>query len=210
MFIMFVDIEGYNGKYKIDPNGSILNTKTNKLLKTNTNWFGYTMVILFKEGKPKRVRLHRLLAIHFIKNPKPESFNIVNHKDGNPSNNQLDNLEWCDQKHNIKQAYLLGRKEAPKNMLGKKVGLTSKFNNVYFCNTKKAWIANVEVIKEGVLFKKRKQFSLIKYPKNGELLAAQAVNKLIDEHSLVGKVKNTFNSKELKYLEEQNSDDVKR
>ena len=51
---MFVDIEGYNGKYKIDPNGSILNTKTNKILKVHHNWFGYTMVVLFKEGKSKK------------------------------------------------------------------------------------------------------------------------------------------------------------
>ena len=207
---MFVDIEGYEGKYKIDPNGSILNTKTNKILKVHHNWFGYTMVVLFKEGKSKKIRVHRLLATYFINNPKPEVFKIVNHKDGNPRNNQLSNLEWCDQKHNIKQAYLLGRKEAPKNMLGKKIGLTSRFNNVYFCKTKKAWIANVEVVKEGVLFKKRKQFSLIKYSQKGELLAAQEVNLFIDEYKLTGKEKNIFNSQELKVLEDLNNGNVTR
>ena len=207
---MIVDIEGYNGKYKIDPFGSILNTKTNKTLKVHHNWFGYAIVVLHKEGKGKRIRVHRLLAMYFINNPKPEVFKIVNHKDGNPRNNQLSNLEWCDQKHNIKQAYLLGRKEAPKNMLGKKIGSTSRFNNVYLCNTKKAWIANVEVVKEGILFKKRKQFSLIKYPKNGELLAAQAVNLFIDKYKLTGKAKNVFNSQELKVLEELNNGNVTR
>ena len=207
---MFVDIEGYNGKYKIDPNGSILNTKTNKVLKVHHNGFGYTLVVLFKEGKSKKIRVHRLLATYFINNPKPEGFKIVNHKDGNPRNNQLSNLEWCDQKHNIKQAYLLGRKEAPKKMLGKKIGLTSRFNNVYFCSTKKAWIANVEVVKEGVLFKKRKQFSLIKHSQKGELLAAQAVNLIIDKYKLTGKAKNVFNSQELKVLEELNNGNVTR
>ena len=32
----------------------------------------------------------------------------VNHRDGVKDNNQLENLEWCDQSHNMKESYRLG------------------------------------------------------------------------------------------------------
>lgn len=42
--------------------------------------------------------VHVLLANAFI--PNPNNLPLVNHKDENPSNNNLDNLEWCDYSYN--------------------------------------------------------------------------------------------------------------
>lgn len=52
------------------------------------------------------IAVHRLLAMAFI--PNPDNMTTVNHIDGNPSNNRLDNLEWLSQSDNSKHAHDLG------------------------------------------------------------------------------------------------------
>ena len=61
---------------------------------------GYLGVTLSIDGNGKHINkgVHRLMAETFIPNPK--NLPQVNHKDENPSNNCIDNLEWCDQKYN--------------------------------------------------------------------------------------------------------------
>ncbi|MDN6519214.1 MAG: HNH endonuclease, partial [Enterococcus sp.] len=48
-------------------------------------------------------QVHRLVAEAFI--PKVENKDCVNHIDGNPSNNYLNNLEWCNHAENLFHAY---------------------------------------------------------------------------------------------------------
>lgn len=75
-------------------------TKKEKLLKQERCKGGYFRVSLFNSiKKKKRFFVHRLVAIHFIPNmeEKPE----VNHKDENPSNNHVENLEWVTSRENI-------------------------------------------------------------------------------------------------------------
>lgn len=55
---------------------------------------GYHQVTV--NGKVKRK--HQLIAQTFI--PNPHNYPIINHKDENPSNNCVDNLEWCTYKYN--------------------------------------------------------------------------------------------------------------
>ena len=43
--------------------------------------------------------VHRLVAEAFI--PNPSNFSVINHKDENPANNAVDNLEWCTQRYNM-------------------------------------------------------------------------------------------------------------
>lgn len=60
---------------------------------------GYWVVDLYCNGEKNRCKIHRLVALHFI--PNPRNLNIVNHIDNNPLNNVASNLEWCTNKENI-------------------------------------------------------------------------------------------------------------
>lgn len=63
------------------------------------------LVCLSKNNKTVHRRVHRLVAQAFIKNPN--NWPIVNHKDGNKSNNNVNNLEWCTEKYNMKHAHIV-------------------------------------------------------------------------------------------------------
>ena len=60
---------------------------------------GYYIITLHKNNEQKSFRLHRIVATVFI--PNPDNLPEVNHKDENPGNNSMDNLEWCDKKYNM-------------------------------------------------------------------------------------------------------------
>lgn len=51
--------------------------------------------------------LHRLIALAYI--PNPHNYHVVNHIDGNKSNNCAENLEWCSVSHNAKDAEKRGK-----------------------------------------------------------------------------------------------------
>ena len=72
------------------------------ILKQQT-YIGYKCVQLHINGKYKWEKVHRLVAMAFV--PNPESKPQVNHIDGNKSNNNVLNLEWCNQSYNTKHAY---------------------------------------------------------------------------------------------------------
>lgn len=62
----------------------------------------YKVISVTIDKKPFNLRVHRLVlfSLNIDTNGKP----FVNHKDGNPSNNSFDNLEWCTPKENIQHA----------------------------------------------------------------------------------------------------------
>lgn len=95
---MAIPVVGYED-YLIYPDGKVFSTKSNKFLKPNITPQGYKSVELFNNNGSKRLLIHRLVAQAFI--PNPENFPQVNHKDENPSNNSMDNLEWCTAKYNM-------------------------------------------------------------------------------------------------------------
>jgi len=76
-------------------------------IKKNKRGNYYLRVTLSKNNKQKRFQVHRLVAENFIKNT--ENKKCVNHIDGNPENNNVDNLEWCTYKHNVKCAVKYGK-----------------------------------------------------------------------------------------------------
>ena len=85
--------------YQIDTNGVVYN-KNGTIKKTRIRKdSGYEDTVLInKDGIIFCKKVHRLVAIQFI--PNPDNLPEVNHKDGNRTNNNVDNLEWCTSKYN--------------------------------------------------------------------------------------------------------------
>jgi len=79
-----------------------------RIKKQSIDVYGYYFVG-FYVGVPKTMKVHRLVAIAFIANPKNKE--QVNHKDFNRKNNILENLEWVTNQENAHHSYLAGRKK---------------------------------------------------------------------------------------------------
>lgn len=106
------DVVGYEGLYQVSDNGRVksvkrcvphANEKTmfvrERICKVFVNR-KYIYVTLSKDGKQSNMKVHRLVAEAFI--PNPDGLPQVNHKDENPSNNQVCNLEFCTNDYNIR------------------------------------------------------------------------------------------------------------
>ena len=115
---MAIPVVGYKD-YLIYPDGKVFSTKSNKFLKPNITPQGYKSVELFNNNGSKRLLIHRLVAQAFI--PNPENLPQVNHKDENPSNNNVDNLEWCTQKYNCNYGTRVDRIMETKKQQYKKI-----------------------------------------------------------------------------------------
>lgn len=114
------DIKGFEGQYKISNMGRVwsvsrtvrIGGKTGTcqtkdlIMKQITDAKGYKRVCLNENGKTKFKPIHRLVAEAFI--PNKEGKPQVNHKDGDKTNNNVNNLEWCTNSENQKHAYRLG------------------------------------------------------------------------------------------------------
>ena len=91
--------------YEIYQNGKIFSPMTNRFLKFRTDKDGYFDVTLIynSEGKRMPFRVHRLVALKYL--IKPEGYTVVNHKDLNKQNNNVDNLEWSTVALNTQHGY---------------------------------------------------------------------------------------------------------
>ena len=114
-------IDGYENMYQVSNLGRVRSVDRDvycevspnklqhiygKVLKQGTNHKGYPIVYLSKDGKQKTITVHRLVALTFIENPL--NLPQVNHIDGDKTNNNVSNLEWCDNSYNQIHAHKTG------------------------------------------------------------------------------------------------------
>ena len=107
-------IEGYEGYYCVSIEGIVysIDRKVNgrrvkgRIMRSKNNGSGYRFVVLSKNNKTEQFYVHRLVCNAFLENPEVKC--CVNHKDGNPGNNSLENLEWNTHQENVQHGYSTG------------------------------------------------------------------------------------------------------
>ena len=104
------ELVDYRGYYSVSNLGNVKSLKRidnnnhkikERILKNKTDKLGYKRINLCKDGISKTFSVHRLVAFMFVENDNTSIKTQVNHIDENPSNNNVENLEWCDCKYNI-------------------------------------------------------------------------------------------------------------
>lgn len=94
------DIKGFEGIYQVSNLGRIrmIEIRYPKLSDRN----GYKSVAL----KGKNFSVHRLVAEAFLE--RKDDRHVVNHKDLDRANNNVENLEWVSQGDNVRHARIVG------------------------------------------------------------------------------------------------------
>ena len=142
------DIKGYEGKYQVSNYGNVksLNyrrTGNEKLMKPTLQNNGYLCVNLYKPLK--LYLIHRLVADAFIQNP--DNLPCVNHKDENPTNNHVDNLEWCTYEYNLN--YGTRNKRASESLLNNPYTSNKVYQYTIDCRFVKEWESTMECERNG-------------------------------------------------------------
>ena len=114
------DIKGFEGIYQVSNRGNIRSLDRisvnsygmprklkGHIMKPYLNVYGYLDIGLSNCGAGNIFKVHRLVAEAFI--PNPDNLPQVNHKDENKTNNNVENLEWCTNRYNVK--YSIERKK---------------------------------------------------------------------------------------------------
>jgi hypothetical protein len=126
------DVIGYEGQYQVSSFGRVKSIKFNKqkILKFSIHRYGYTQVTLCSKCKTKCVKVHQLVAESFLNHKRCGYKFVVDHKDDNPSNNRVENLQLITQRENCFKTQ------------GK---YSSKYKGVHWAKSNKKWKASIKI-----------------------------------------------------------------
>lgn len=97
-------VPGFEGIYSVSACGLVRrdapgrSTWVGRLLGTRPTSNGYHVVALWKSRATIQLGIHRIVLLAFVGQCPPGL--VVNHKDGNKSNNRLENLEYVTESEN--------------------------------------------------------------------------------------------------------------
>lgn len=107
-----------NGLFYVSDDGHVFRKHGNSLSEcpqSRTSRNGkYRCVTAMVSGHQKSFYVHRLVASAFL--PNPDNLPQVNHINGNPGDNRVENLEWCTAQQNVLHAYRIGLADVRQRM----------------------------------------------------------------------------------------------
>lgn len=115
---VFKDIPNFEGVYQISTTGVVKSLSRiiprypspyvckEKIIKPNINRKGYQYCNLYVNSKPSCREIHTLVALTFL-GPRPKNMDI-RHIDGDPLNNDVENLCYGSRQQNIQDSKLHG------------------------------------------------------------------------------------------------------
>lgn len=95
--------------YYVSEDGVVASIKFGKVkfLSATLDGKGYEKLLLSKNGKKTYIKIHRLVALTFLK--RVAGKDVVNHIDNTKRNNHVSNLEWTNLKGNSRHYHDLAR-----------------------------------------------------------------------------------------------------
>lgn len=100
--------EGWGDRYLVSRNGEIWSVYAKQINKLGMR-DGYPFIQFYREGERKNCRINVLVAKAFI--PCPDPTMEVNHKNGNKTDNRVENLEWITKRGNVQHSVDTGLKK---------------------------------------------------------------------------------------------------
>lgn len=139
------DIPGYEGLYQVSNLGRVKSLFSgrwkikDRILKNSNKGNGYKTNKLYKNGLKKTFATHQLVAMAFL-NHTPNKYElIIDHINGNPSDNRLCNLHIVTPRENVTICFMPKRNT-----------FTSKYPGVYWDKTKNKYAARINIKEKGI------------------------------------------------------------
>ena len=130
-------IKEYDG-FKVDDNFAIYSKRTGNKLTPHKGSDGYMQVQYRDENnKNHHQRVHVIFAHCFIDNPN--GFKYINHIDGDKTNNDITNLEWCTNSYNVKHGWHIRKRLRNRTRIKCQNTITNKviiYESIRTCSTK--------------------------------------------------------------------------
>jgi hypothetical protein len=135
---IFKNVKDYEGLYQISNLGRVKSFvkwrgQPERILKGRPDKKGYLNVILYKNKKSKNFRIHKLVALNFLKHG-PYNL-VVDHINNIKTDNRLNNLQLITNRLNIS-----------KDVKNK----TSKYTGVSYDKKNKKWRASISINKKQI------------------------------------------------------------
>lgn len=211
------DIKGYEGYYQVSNLGRVKSvarviqrkskpyTVKEKILKARPDKDGYRYLVLCVNCKTKTTSIHRLVAQTFI--PNPDNLPCINHKDENPANNNVENLEWCTYSYNNTYNDLAHRRMKNVDFAKRTSNTNWELRKLHTDFAKRTKNTDYEAIA------KKRRKPVIQYDKNWNFIKQwECVNDIAKEYDVtpdairahcLGKIKNLTAGYRWRYLENE-------